>query len=72
MSKYLYTCKNCFHVHEEDFSILGDIPKTLECPECGEVSHRRFSVPYIHYRGSGFTHTDTILDEPENPLDIDD
>jgi predicted nucleic acid-binding Zn ribbon protein len=39
---------------------------------CGGEIVRVYDSPNIIYRGSGFYHTDKVLYEPENPLDVDD
>jgi predicted nucleic acid-binding Zn ribbon protein len=39
---------------------------------CGGELVRVYDSPNIIYRGSGFYHTDKVLYEPENPLDMDD
>jgi len=39
------------------------------CPICSAISPRAFSVPAVHYRGSGFFATDKGILDPENPLD---
>lgn len=49
-----------------------DRRKFAKCPICGAIASKKMTIPHVHYRGSGFTSTDAWMQEPENPLDVDD
>lgn len=53
---YLYYCGDCDLVIEYRCK-LGQQPGEIECPECGKVSPRKYTVPITHYRGTGWSGT---------------
>jgi putative FmdB family regulatory protein len=57
MPTYEYRCKDCGHELEAVQSFTDD-PLT-ECPSCGGTLKKKFGVPGISFKGSGFYKTDS-------------
>ena len=67
MPIYAYLCPECNKVSDVEKPMLD--PDPTECPVCdfqGALG-RKFAVPSITFRGSGFYHTDKVIDEITNP-----
>ena len=62
MPKYEYACKSCGERLEVLQSFTDD-PLT-ECPACGGVLRKVFSVPAISFKGKGFYRTDNRQGRP--------
>ncbi len=60
MPKYEYACKSCGQ-HLEVTQSFTDEP-LAECPACGGLLRKVFSVPAITFKGSGFYRTDNRSD----------
>ena len=56
MPIYDYGCRSCGHQFELRQGF--DAEPLTECPGCGELAKRKFSVPTVIYKGSGFYTTD--------------
>ena len=56
MPIYEYECVLC-HQRFERLQRLSD-PQVSSCPSCGGAVHKRFSVPALQFKGSGFYITD--------------
>lgn len=56
MPIYEYECALC-HQHFERLQRLTD-PVLSVCPMCGGAVHKKFSVPALQFKGSGFYVTD--------------
>lgn len=56
MPIYEYECVRC-HQRFERLQRLSD-PQVSSCPSCGGAVHKRFSVPALQFKGSGFYITD--------------
>lgn len=64
---YTYRCPECREKLTHDKAMLDPPPDV--CPECnfqGELG-RVFDVPSITFHGSGFYHTDKVIDEITDP-----
>lgn len=56
MPIYEYQCDAC-HQRIERLQRLED-PLLTVCPKCGGAMHKRFSVPALQFKGSGWYVTD--------------
>ena len=56
MPIYEYQCDSCQQRFER-FQRLED-PLMSACPSCGGAVHKRFSVPALQFKGSGWYVTD--------------
>ena len=54
---YVYKCESCDHKFEERQS-YGDEPLNI-CPKCGCVINRIIFATPVHYKGAGFSITET-------------
>jgi len=68
MPIYEYECAHC----QQRFERLQKIsdPLMTVCPRCGGAVHKRFSVPALQFKGSGFYVNDyarrgTVASEPK-------
>lgn len=50
-----YRCKNCGHKQERIMPYMMD---RMRCESCAKFTHRVFSAPAVHFKGSGFYTTD--------------
>jgi predicted nucleic acid-binding Zn ribbon protein len=62
---YIFHCRECGREIE-----LGAIPSTAVPCLCGKNMVRKYTVPNVHYHGSGFYSTDKLL-TPVKPEDYD-
>ena len=69
MPKYEYACKSCGE-HLEVMQSFTDDPLT-ECPACGGVLRKVFSVPAISFKGKGFYRTDNRQGRPSTETKSD-
>lgn len=69
MATFVYKCKAC----ETQMELCKGMtePHYTTCPKCGGELQHVFLPVNIHYRGSGFTHTDSALDTPVEGYDYD-
>lgn len=67
MSIYTYRCPECQDTFTHTKAML-DLPPEV-CDLCGFTGElgRVFDVPSITFRGSGFYHTDKVIDEITDP-----
>lgn len=67
MPVYSFRCRKCKRVLTVNHPFSEKHP---EACECGGALARKFDVPNVVYRGSGYYHTDKVLYEPtEEELD---
>jgi len=67
MPIYTYVCPKCDETSIVDKAMLD--PHLKVCPRCefqGEL-RRIYDTPSITFRGSGFYHTDKVIDEITDP-----
>lgn len=64
MPNYVYTCSNCGQF--EHFKRMVE-PDLETCPTCGNEVQRVYSIPTVHFHGTGFYRTDA--DEPKRGKD---
>lgn len=57
MPVYDYFCQACGSQFERRLSFLDD-KETSNCPVCGAGAFRKFAVPAVIFKGSGFYQTD--------------
>ncbi|NIV32695.1 MAG: hypothetical protein GWN58_25585 [Anaerolineae bacterium] len=76
--RYAYKCKQCDLRFDEEFP-LGQAPEKVACGVCmGGQARRVFTVPPVHYRGTGWSgaaHGVPDMDEREKlpgPLEFGD
>lgn len=67
MPKYEYACKSCGERLEVMQSFTDD--PLAECPACGGVLRKVFSVPAISFKGKGFYRTDNRQGRPSGAKD---
>ena len=67
MPIYSYSCPECHKISGVEKSMMD--PHLTECSHCGYKGElfRKFDVPGITFRGSGFYHTDKAIDEITDP-----
>ena len=64
MPHYRYECPECGLI--ELAYRMGAAPSEAECPACGSVCKKRFSIVAIHFHGTGFTRA--LVDRPDERI----
>lgn len=66
MATYTYKCPECEKITEIQKPMLDPHPEV--CPVCGKVGLvHMMHPPAVIYHGSGFYHTDKVIDEITDP-----
>ena len=66
MPIYEYACTRCQQRFER-LQHLSD-PLITVCPSCGGAVHKQFSIPALHFKGSGFYKTDYAPRRPSGSV----
>lgn len=55
MALYTFTCYDCRHEFDD---LWPSETRNPECPLCGGLTKRKFGIPSLKFKGSGFHVTD--------------